>query len=227
MSDEVLIFQHVPKCGGTAFREACARMFPVEHELFGDEQPPPVPSLAPGLGLRMVTGHYIHDGLRPRERFGAALDAPHVRLITVVRDPLSRAISAYNFRRQRNRKSPPEIRRWLENRANPMARFLGCGEDVGAWLAKMDFVGVNEALQDSVDLLAAMLGLTPASVETVNVTKKRSEEAVSGETREIFRQNNSLDYALYKAALERFQNECRDRLGRTLEMARSFSQPVS
>lgn len=212
----VLVYQHIPKCGGTAFREACGRMFPVLHEPKCGEGPfreadgggaSAMNGLLADLSLGeaeivMITGHYVHDGVRPWERFAEWRESgQELELLTVLREPLGRVISSFNFRKQRERKVPQTLEDWVGRKRNTQARYLGYdGGSAEEFLQRYGFVGITEQLQVSVDLLAVQLGCESTEVEQTNVTSRKQAE-LSAELVDKFRERNELDYKLYEAGL--------------------------
>lgn len=213
---KVLVYQHIPKCGGTAFREACGRMFPVMHEPKCGEGPfreadgggasvkiglAADPSLG-DEGILMITGHYVHDGVRPWERFADWRETGQkLEWLTVLREPLARVISSFKFRKQRDRKVPQTLESWVERKRNTQARYLGFEEgSAEQFLERYCFVGITEQLQGSVDLLAAQLACESTKVELANVSTGERAELAPGVV-EKFRERNDLDYQLYEAGL--------------------------
>ncbi len=207
----VLVYQHIPKCGGTAFREACGRMFPVTHELLPDRKdegawgefvgnvPDPRTAADPVV---MVTGHYVHDGVRPWERFAEMQNAGgEWEWMTVLREPLDRVISSFYYRQQRDAKVPQTLEDWVKRKRNTQARYLGyAGGGAAEFLERYSFVGITESLQGSVNVLAARLGRDSTDVGRANVTTRERAKLAPG-LAEKFRERNTLDYELYEAGV--------------------------
>lgn len=91
-------FLHIPKCAGTSFAETIREKMPAERYLGLYEQAGPEVRRASVLGLapsqaralRVVFGHDVYDGVHADlGRTG--------RYLTVVRDPVERLLSQYNF----------------------------------------------------------------------------------------------------------------------------------
>lgn len=209
---KLLVYQHIPKCGGTAFREACGRMFPVTHELLPDRNDAPVwdqfvadvpdPRVTTARVV-MVTGHYVHDGVRPWDRFASMRAAGgDLEWLTVLREPLDRVISSFYYRQQRDAKVPQTLEDWVKRKRNTQARYLGySGGGAKEFLSRYSFVGITERLQESVNVLAKRVGCGSTDVGRANVTTRKRAELGSG-LAEKFRERNDLDYELYTAGLQ-------------------------
>jgi hypothetical protein len=222
--DTIYIYQHVPKCGGQAFRLACQNYF---HLLL--EKPPKKTdprawqeflngkvdfSTIPDR--TMICGHLIHDGIRPRERYAEEIARGNVRIITVLREPIERAISAYFFRQRQGKQTEPQVGRHLQKVKNPMAHQLGLkDQDPRAFLESYFFVGVTEYMQTSIDLLSRLVGEPTVEVPVNNVTKREPYE-LGPEIVEFFRRNNATDYALHESAVALLGERCQAELGRPL-----------
>lgn len=94
----VYAFLHIPKCAGTSFGEQVREGLPAERylELYQQAGHPARRATVLGLeerrrrGLDVVFGHDVYDGVH------TDLGRP-ARYLTVVRDPVERLISQYNF----------------------------------------------------------------------------------------------------------------------------------
>lgn len=223
MARPVYIYQHVPKCGGTSFRSACARFFTEIHEVPPKKDDPEAWESFQRNKVdfstlptdTIVTGHLIHDGLRPRERYAQEIAGGGVHVITVLREPLSRMISGYTYALQLGKNLPVTLDQRLRKAKNPMSRYLGFdGQDAGAFVKSFFLVGLTEHLQTTIDLLANAVGKETVEVPRVNVTKERAKPEIAEETVTVFRANNARDYELYETAVRIFQERCRQELGR-------------
>lgn len=205
---KVVIYQHVPKCGGRSFIHACRSYFNIEHD-----SPPPYPSkeqiaefsrskmeLAQLPAPTLLHGHLVFEGIRPAERYREELRSPDVALMTIVRDPLERALSAFFHRRKRGKEWEEGIEDWLGKRKNNICRFLGI-EMIGEQPSADPFllIGVTEQLQDSLDVFARLTGMPPAKMERLNESP-RDEVKLAPELLETFRKKNAMDYALHAYA---------------------------
>lgn len=223
MGFPVYIYQHVPKCGGTSFRTACRSFFTEVHEVPPKKDDPEAweafrrnkvdfATLGPDT---IITGHLIHDGVRPRERYAQEIAGADVKILTVLREPLSRMVSGYAYATQLGKNLPVTLDQRLRKAKNPMSRYLGFdGTDAGTFLKSFFLVGLTEHLQATVDLLAKSIGKESVEVPRVNVSKDRAKLEVSPETAAVFRANNARDYELYETAVRIFRERCRGELGR-------------
>jgi hypothetical protein len=219
----IYIYQHVPKCGGTSFRVACLNYFSEIHEV-----PPPradteaweayqrnKPDFATLPLNTIITGHLIHDGTRPRERYAAEIARGGVRILTVLRDPLARLVSLHHFAEQNGREMPVSLEERLRRARNPVSRNLGFdGSNAEAFLQGFFLVGLTERLQDTIDLLAHSIGRESIQVPRENAAKKQRQAEVPPDAIERFRENNRMDYELYDTAVAMFTERCRRELGR-------------
>lgn len=222
MSENIIyIYQHVPKCGGKSFRQACRNYFNLVVE-----RPPQVAETEKWAAFlrdkvdfgalpedTMICGHLIKDGIRPRERYAEEFARREVRVVTVLREPRERAVSAYFFAKQQGKSFEGTVDDRLASMKNPMAKFLGFkGGDVDAFLREYFFVGVTEHMQQSLDLFARLLGRDRIEAPRVNVTKVKENKLQPG-TAELFEKNNDLDYALYRGAVKLLRERCLAELG--------------
>jgi hypothetical protein len=223
VNEFVYIYQHVPKCGGTSFRVACLNFFSEIHEVPPSREDtaaweayqrnkPDFSTLPPNT---IITGHLIHDGTRPRERYAEEIARGGVRILTVLRDPLARLVSLYHFAQQNGREMPVSLEERLRRARNPVSRNLGFdGSDAEEFLRGFFLVGLTERLQDTVDLLAHSIGRETILVPRENAAKERRPIDAPPEAIERFRENNRMDYELYDTAVSMFGERCRRELGR-------------
>ena len=104
--------------------------------------------------LESVAGHSI--------RAWSELAAlPELRLFTILREPIARCLSHYQFDRVQNRKSE-DFLTWLEERRNYMTRYLAGTEDVGKAIAileqRLEIVGLLEDFECTLRSLQAWCG---------------------------------------------------------------------
>ncbi len=218
------IYQHVPKCGGQAFRLACENHF----DLLLEKPPGKANAEAWQAFVKnkvdfatltdrtMICGHLIHDGVRPRERYAAEIAQGNVRILTVLREPMERAISAYFYRQRQGKPTVATVQEHLGSVRDPMAHHLGWKDGAArTFLETYFFVGVTEYLQMSIDLLSHLIGEPTVQVPVNNVTKRKPYE-LTADAVELFRRNNPRDYALYDASVALLADRCEAELGRAL-----------
>lgn len=218
------IYQHVPKCAGQSFREVC-RGLGLDLIL---EKPPGKANKALWEEFKqskvdlasmptdtMICGHLIHDGIRPRERYAEEIATGNVRIVTLLRDPMERAISAYFYRQRQGKEVVPTVEDHLKNMKNPMAHHLGWFGFEGTmddFLKTFFFVAVAERYDASVRVLAKLMDREPVKVPTINATPRKPYE-VSDEAREGFRKQNGIDYEMIEAAIELLDERHRELFG--------------
>jgi hypothetical protein len=215
MENFVYLYQHVPKCGGRSFVHACLHWFPDVHETVGrfpskervaefartrldfDQLPP----------ASFVHGHFVRDGIRPHERYGDYIAAGRCRLLTIVRDPLDRCVSAYFHRRRTGHEWPEPLSDFLKRGRNRTANLLGVTAE--NWRERLDgyfLVGTTESLALSINLLAVRTGHPPVETPHLN-SSARGDQELSPEAVENFRAKNALDYEIHRYAEERLARE--------------------
>lgn len=224
-----LLFEHVPKCGGTAIRTYLERHYarpqiydvyerrPREREVF--RSLPEAQRHAYGL----VIGHGIH-GLLDWCR-------PDIVAATVLRKPVERIVSHYYYVRERPEHYLHEAvvgrnlslgeyaasNLSIELRNNMVCRFLGVEPDEAerdpqrsvdtAWdilRSRYRVVGVVERLSPAMHAIREAVGLGRVwSGERTNRTRNRAPiEGVSVEDRRVIEAHNALDIELYQRVAE-------------------------
>jgi galactose-3-O-sulfotransferase len=230
-SDDVLIFVHLPKCGGTTLN----RIIEWEYD------PRRVFSVDPSFF------RWSYNRLKrwPRERLdhidvfkGHMPFGLHARLtrpatyVTVLREPIDRAISAYYFAKtHRLHPDRREVRRltleeFVRNKDyhNLQCRLLAgidgqydffdgeCSSDT-LEIAKANLsrhfrvVGLTERFDESLALMKIAFGWDIARYARFNVTKFRAKKnEVSASTLALIEECNQFDVALYKHVLAQFED---------------------
>jgi hypothetical protein len=218
MTPRWFLYHHIPKCGGRSFTQACRSWFPSHGEDWGSF--PDRAAIAECAKTRLdltafapdtfFHGHYIYDGLRPQDRYPEFIAQGNLRLITVLRDPLERAMSAYFYRVKKGKNARQEsLDDWMKKQRNRMARFLGVTAE--NWRPRLDgyfHVGTTELLPLTINVLARKTGNPPVPAPRLN-TAERDDTTPSPESLEAFRRGNALDYALFAYATSRLQDEAR------------------
>jgi Sulfotransferase domain len=215
MEKVVYLYHHVPKCGGRSFIKQCKEWFPWFQERIGsyptderiaefartrldfDELPSPA----------FVHGHLVSDGLRPFERYGDHVASGCCRVLTIVRDPMERCISAFFHRRKKGREWHGTLETWVLTRRNRLANFLGVTET--NWRERLDsyiLVGTTEQLQLTTDVFAKMTGNSAGPIPHLNPSA-RDAYKLPTETVEKFRARNALDLEIHSYAVERLASD--------------------
>src|SRR4051812_44487523 len=103
----IYLFQHLPKCGGNSFFKSCDPWFSARVGDYAGSYPSRecidefaktrvnFDELPPNS---LVHGHLVRDRIRPRERYADYIAEGKCELLSIVRDPLERAISGYFHR---------------------------------------------------------------------------------------------------------------------------------
>ncbi len=220
MEKVAYLYHHLPKCGGISFIRTCETWFPAIRERVGSYPTPErvaefsrtrldFHALPPNC---FIHGHLVRPGIRPYERYGDYIAAGKIRLITIVRDPLERYISAYYHRKRIGREWHESLETWLTHGHNQFAKYLDVTpETMHERLDSYFMVGTTESLQLTTEVLAAKTGNPPVEAPHLNASP-RSEYQLSEEPRENFIRRNSLDYAIHRYAKERLSAEA-TRLG--------------
>jgi Sulfotransferase family/Domain of unknown function (DUF4118) len=230
LHSETVLFMHIPKTAGTAFREAMIENY--KHSQVAYLYPHPPGLLVSNLGLlpleqrarfRVVMGHFqygIHEFL-PQE----------YTYVTIVRDPVERVISHFHFLRQ----SQPELtsdgavslsliemleRRKTVNLDNLMVRcFSGAAENqvppgsidqrvydlaIDRLRTKFKFVGYQDRANEAYEALQKRFNWKArASLEIVN-KGEQAKANIDETTRAAIERFNSWDCRLYSEIRDLF-----------------------
>jgi hypothetical protein len=217
-SKSIQIFHHMPKCGGTAMRNALGRWFQLVMDYISvDELQGRVP-MHPPVALttlrcdQCLCGHFetplnhvftrYPDLMRPDSRF---------RLFSLVRDPLALRISLYYFEAKKGRRDPAKqsLSDNLKSGRNYLARRFACTEDdYIEVLDRYEFIGLQERLQDSLDHLGRMFDKPPVRLPRGPESGRDDQIlSLSDADRERFKEENQLDYLIYEHVKARFERE--------------------
>ncbi|MBS7530020.1 sulfotransferase family 2 domain-containing protein [Hazenella sp. IB182353] len=225
MSKKLLIFTHIPKTGGITMRSIVHKQFK-PHEILHipiNAKINKLNHMSPMMAARIKCA-YGHS------RFGVHHYFPHthVQYMTMLRDPLSRILSAYYFIRSsrvNNLKAvvsqmsfedfiQSKIPRIANSVSNHQTRFLSGknNPDLTLALHNMDkyfsFVGITELYPHSVFLLNHQMHWKQRAYSKENVTRKKPKHTpLSSKTISYIKQKNAMDYQLYQTALERLKQE--------------------
>lgn len=177
-----LIFIHIPKCAGTSIDILLKKWFREKFSRHGLNKESPyyrtTPyEVKPGM---CISGHFSRSkGIGVRDIY------PEVdQWITFLRDPFEIALSYYFF--------------WKRKRSF-IPDFMPVPVTIDNYQEVLDnyfvHVGIVEALQASVDILADKLGFPREKVNRFN--KFERDETVSAEVKEEYVNNNRLQYLVY------------------------------
>jgi hypothetical protein len=216
----IYLFQHLPKCGGISFANVCEPWFAVPR--IGDYAGsyPSKERIAEFAKARLdldqlppdtlVHGHLVHDLTRPQKRYGDYLEQKKCRLLSIVRDPLDRAISAYYHRVRVGKPLDLNLAGYIGQFHNPMARQLGCDKlsatERTAWLERYYFISVCDEMQLSLDVLAAKLGKPRVEEKRLNQSPREGYDLTPDQIAR-FGAKNVIDYAIFDYAVARLHRE--------------------
>lgn len=206
-SKKIVIFNHIPKCGGSTLSNILHTVFPA-HALVSN----------PGDTLRaateldafpddivLTTGHFVWG-------IEEALKVKRTPLyITLLREPFSlfRSFCTYQVKRYNTTVSLEEYLR-TSYMHNPLCEFLGAGDGELAKRRLEEYAafGILEEFGLSLALFAERLGFTAREYETRNVSNSQGVR-VDASIEKEFRKHNAMDSDLYAWAAERFRRETR------------------
>ncbi|MBI5461691.1 MAG: sulfotransferase family 2 domain-containing protein [Gammaproteobacteria bacterium] len=208
--NQIPIFHHLPKCGGTSVLKLLADWF----KLIPDYRQGWATNHPARLNLDALTpehclcGHFELDGFHLDQRYPGLLENPRFWAFSFIRDPLEVKISLFRYEMKNNIGNKARtIEKHLSNRKNYLAGVLGVGQDdFKTLLDKYAFIGVLEKSDISVEILAWLLGKNKTALPWENKTfdgGKRSQDALPKHLIEQFEAENELDYAIYNYAIDR------------------------
>jgi hypothetical protein len=214
----IYLFQHLPKCGGNSFFKSCEPWFASQR--IGDYAGsyPSKERIAEFAKTRvdfdklppntLVHGHLVRDGIRPHERYGDYIALRKCELLSIVRNPLERAISGYFHRIRVGKPCHQDLTTFVAGVKNPMAKQLGCINisDRAAWLDRYLFISVCDQMQLSLDVLAAKLGKPRIDAKRLNQSPRDSYELTQDDIAR-FGSRNAIDYAIFDYATARLRRE--------------------
>lgn len=232
VSSPTLLFIHIPKTAGTAFREAAIPNYKQSEIAYVYADPPGFPwylgrfPIEQRARLRLVVGHYIygiHDWI-PNE----------CRYFTIVRNPLSRIWSHYNHFVEQNSNlaftatgEARTLQEMLENRIaveldNLMVRYFAGVDDTAFPIGTLDHavyelaalhldrafpcVGMQERLDDAYECLRNELGWTRGALpKSMNAASYSSTGRWTAQEEKLMRHFNKWDLMLYERICQRPQ----------------------
>lgn len=219
-SSPVTVFHHIPKCGGTSILDALAQWFVLVPD-YGSGWTGYYPrklNIELLRSAQCLCGHFELEGNHLHQRYPQVFESDRYRVITFVRDPLEAKLSLYRYEKENNVSNASSVEDHLMSRPNYIAdRFPATEENYREIIDRYLFVGILEAGQESLDLLAGMLGKPRVTLPWKNSTRKDSQtmaESISEDCLEKFRGHNKLDYLIYDYCVRKFRKMADDKLSR-------------
>ncbi|WP_203076708.1 sulfotransferase family protein [Falsiroseomonas ponticola] len=204
-----LVFIHLPKTGGFALHAALARALPADRVLrIGDEaEHAAFLAMAPEqvAGRALVSGHVTVNEALERAR-------PDARFVTLLRDPVARLLSAFNYMATwpghplhavfRDRGFAEFIRESAHGLAGEACRQLTGAASAKEAIPILEgcyaLVGTTARVDDVATTLHRWLGVAPGAVERENVTTGQGRITLDSETCEILLEVTREDRALFE-----------------------------
>jgi hypothetical protein len=205
----MIVCLHIPKTGGTSFNFILENNFGIRncHTNQNDRSTFTQADLDFARkcypALRSIVGHNLVDP--------AQLTVPDPFYMTILREPVARVISHYQYSVQRgnNKKTFEETLRASENIENLQVKLIAGGRDLDKakrFLERCAFVGLTEKFDLSLRVLE---GLSPYPLKLqyqrrVVAESNTLKEALKQDERmlELAREYNKLDIALYQFAVD-------------------------
>jgi hypothetical protein len=217
-----LISIHIPKCAGSSFnlilRKWFKRKLYLHYPNEKKNQKPKKHKIKTGIfNRRLKSGICIHGHFNYKRNNGPDHYYPEInQYITFIRDPFEIQLSTYFFVRNvpegRYRDGKPHpiiehnytIKEYLEKYTKshlcsffpPNLNEKNFKEIINA---NYVYIGLADDLKTSVEKLAEKLDFPKIEVPTVNVSPRK--EIIPEEAKEIFVDNNKLEYAIYNYIL--------------------------
>jgi hypothetical protein len=225
--DDQLCFIHIPKTAGTTLTSLLNSKFDVAEicpaEVWSELVKIPIADLAK---YRLFRGHFFYEigDLLPRKPV----------YITMLRNPIARVVSGYEFMRRITptraeamtnhlKAQRMTLKEYVTDPENPsmsnsQTRHLSSSkykDDPQGWLElakerlaqEIAFVGLVEKFEDSMALLSYTFGWNPvAEYQNLMVAPKRPKKELEPEVQDAIATRNALDLELYAYAQDLFES---------------------
>lgn len=236
---ELLLFLHIPKAGGSTLKAILGREYAGRATWTADwPTAEDVAQLEDRAAIELVEGHF---------RFGLhRLFPQEATYITLVRDPVDRVVSHYDYvRREEAHPLHDEVisrgldlREYVESglsgelengQVELLAEGGGLEEAKRNLVEHFPVVGVTERFDESILLFQREFGWRLPLYARVNVTDKKRRSTIDTRTRALILERNELDAGLYAFAVERLEEavaSAGDGFQRSLRRFRRINRPI-
>lgn len=167
-NNPIYIFHHMPKCGGTAVKKALNSWFELVMDYLSLEQlrghsPIDAPiSLNALHDNQCICSHFETKRNNLFERYPDILQRPDdFKVFSFVRDPLDLRVSLYYYEIKVGRRniSKQSLSEYLRTNCNYMSQRFQCSKDnYKEIIDRYMFIGIQEYLQESLDIMAVLFG---------------------------------------------------------------------
>jgi hypothetical protein len=196
-------FFHIPKTAGSSMRTVLRSWIP--HAIRDHAASAPV-DLDAGPRPLLIDAHFSARLRGPPaallERYPAIARRADLQVITFVREPLEHAISYYYHQRDRGQCADVTLRAFLQGgHDNQLSAIFPYARGYGGLLTDFFFCGVAERADESIRLLARLLGRNSVPAPRVNLGARDAQAfALDDRVRAAFRERFAADYAIYELA---------------------------
>ena len=213
----MFVFNHIPKCGGTSFRNFLDSVFTVhlDYAPQGAARDPDVLQAHKDAAYDLkdmgqddcIAGHFNLPGVFLNQRYPGVFET--ARVFSLMRDPFAAAASGVRYLTSQGVFEPASAQVQTERllkRAGYFPRILGVQrvEDIEAVLDRYWFIAPLDRVDRAARLIETAAGRRGAPVPVLNATSG-DEAAFSPDAEARFREEAALDYALYEAVRARFE----------------------
>ena len=218
------LFLHMPKCAGTSLKEKLHQEFGKQLELDYDSYflTPQFKRSKKILSAlksskyfdadKVVFGHFF-----PVKYIGDTIPVTH-KLVTILRDPISRLISHYKFWKLYEKSADVYVWKKMKSENWSLSDFIMCDEMRNLYsqyltqcpLSYFSYIGVYENLNESVRKCLAEIGAENPSdyhVPHMNKTGKVETEELSPAFLKQARDWHQDDYLIYNYAVHKFHKD--------------------